>query len=735
MTRSTLKILIGLSLGIAVGLFLGERAGIFAFAANAWVRLLQMTVLPYVMVSVIAGIGAMNVAQARRLFLRVGALTLILWALALGVVFLMPLTFPRVETASFFSTSLVEQRESVDFVTLYIPTNAFHSLANNVVPAVVLFSVVLGVAFIFTEKKEPLLSSLMVLEKVLARANRFAVSLTPYGLFAIAANTAGTMDFGQMGSLRVFLIGYIAISLLLALWILPGLVACLTPIPARRVLRSTRDALITAFMTGDLFVVLPTLIERAKALLEEYGLHESEEGSSADVIIPAFYNFPHVAKLLSLTFVLFAAWYSDTVLTLPARAQLSLAGIVSLFGSLNTAIPFLLDLTRVPADTFQLFLATSIVNARFGTLVAAMHMVVLALAGSYALSGRMRFSPERLLRYGLITAAATALTLAGVTIILRVTGVGTYDKNQVALEMQFRFPPEQKAKMLTEQPQEPLPPPRQGGSLFDSIRERGFLRVGYIDGTMPYSFVNKKGQLVGFDVEMAYRLATELGVSLEFAPVLRDHLEEAINAGRCDVVMAGVILTTRRAAEIAFSAPYLDEVAAFVVPDHRRADFSDAEWIRRTSGLRIAVPNFVYFQDLLRRDFPNVTAVPIPYNEDSVTDFFEGRGERVDGMLFTAERGSFRTLLHPAFSVAVPHPVIRKIPVAYPVARNDIGATRFLTNWIELKKDDGTIQTLYDHWILGRNARPHKPRWSILRNVLHVGEPKAEGTDSNLTLP
>ena len=33
-----------------------------------------------------------------------------------------------------------------------------------------------------------------------------------------------------------------------------------------------------------------------------------------------------------------------------------------------------------------------------------------------------------------------------------------------------------------------------------------------------------------------------------------------------------------------------------------------------------------------------------------------------------AERGSFRTLLYPAFSVAVPHPVILKIPLAYPVS-------------------------------------------------------------------
>src|SRR5215510_13573109 len=139
MTRSTRNILIGLVLGIAIGLLLGERARFFEFAADGYVRLLQMTVLPYIMVSVVAGFFNQDVTKAGRLFLRVGVLTMALWGLTLVLVFLMPLTFPRVETAAFFSTSLVQERAPLDFVSLYIPTNAFQSLANNVVPAVVLF--------------------------------------------------------------------------------------------------------------------------------------------------------------------------------------------------------------------------------------------------------------------------------------------------------------------------------------------------------------------------------------------------------------------------------------------------------------------------------------------------------------------------------------------------------------------------------------------------------------------
>ena len=403
MTSTTRNILIGLALGIATGLFLGEKAEVFQFVAEGYLRLLQMTVLPYVMVSLIEGIGSLDGAGARRLFVRVGTLSLVLWALALGAVMLMPLVFPEIESASFFSTTLVEARPPLDFVALYIPSNPFHSLANNIVPAVVLFSVFLGVALIGIERKQGLLENLMLIERGLKRANQFAAGLTPIGLFAIAAHIVGTVDAAQFAQVRVYLISYGVMALLLSLWVLPGLVACLTPIPVRQILNKTRDALLTAFTTGELFIVLPSLIDRSKELLMAHGLPEAQEGSPPEVIVPAFYNFPHAAKLLSLSFVLFAAWYSQTTLGLTEYAVLILAGIFSLFGSINVALPFLLDVVKIPADTFQLFLTTGVINARFGTLTSAMYMVTLALAGSYALAGNLRFSPVRILRYALVT--------------------------------------------------------------------------------------------------------------------------------------------------------------------------------------------------------------------------------------------------------------------------------------------------------------------------------------------
>jgi Na+/H+-dicarboxylate symporter len=139
---------IGIAAGAALGLFAGEKTSALQIVADAYIKLLQMTVLPYVTVSIIWGLGSLDAAQARSLGKRVGFILVILWALALTAVLLFPVMLPPHQSASFFSTTLLEEREPFDFLNLYIPTNPFHSLANNIVPAVVLFSVVVGIALI-----------------------------------------------------------------------------------------------------------------------------------------------------------------------------------------------------------------------------------------------------------------------------------------------------------------------------------------------------------------------------------------------------------------------------------------------------------------------------------------------------------------------------------------------------------------------------------------------------------
>jgi ABC-type amino acid transport substrate-binding protein len=91
----------------------------------------------------------------------------------------------------------------------------------------------------------------------------------------------------------------------------------------------------------------------------------------------------------------------------------------------------------------------------------------------------------------------------------------------------------------------------------------------------------------------------------------------------------------------------------------------------------------------------------------------------VDGIVLPAERGSAWTLIYPAYSVVIPEPGVTKMPLAYPIARQDRRFAEFVNTWIELKRKDGTLDALYQYWILGQERGGRRPRWSVIRDVLH----------------
>ena len=73
-----------------------------------------------------------------------------------------------------------------------------------------------------------------------------------------------------------------------------------------------------------------------------------------------------------------------------------------------------------------------------------------------------------------------------------------------------------------------------------------------------------------------------------------------------------------------------------------------------------------------------MTIVPVPLERRRGLPLGRREQAHLDAVCLTAERGSFLTLLHPAFSVAVPHPLEIRLPLAYPVARHDLEMARFL---------------------------------------------------------
>lgn len=709
------KIFIGLGLGIGVGLFFGELAAPLEVVGKVFVQLLQMAVLPYMTVSLIAGLGRLTFQEAKMLASKGSLLLILAWAVAFSIILLMPLAYPVRESASFFSTSIVAQMPAPNLLDLYIPANPFFSLANSLVPAVVLFSLAVGIALIGIEGKEGFLDHLRILTSALTKVTGFVVQLTPIGIFAIAANAAGTMTMEEFKELQVYLVTYVGGSTMVAVWILPGLVAVLTPIRYRTVLLTTKDALLTAFMTGNLFVVLPILAESSKSILEQHHLREAESDSLIDILIPISFNFPNAGKLLMLIFVPFAAWFSGTTLSVAEYPAFVISGLVTFFGSVNVAIPFLLDSFHIPADMFNLFLTTDVVNARFATLLAAVHVTFLALVGTCAIRGRLTINPARLIRFVIVTVVILVGLIALSRIFLNLVVGQSYEKDEIIKSMHVSRIP------FSSQTHSELPKPlgvtETGKSRLDAIVSRGFLRVGFRPDRIPYMFFNSANELVGFDVDMANSLATDLGVGLEFVPMTADAMAAELHQGYYDIVMAGLVATPERQLNMALSQPYQLVTLAFLVEDHLREEFASAEVLRKRQSLTVGiVTRDAYLMSKARQFFPAAKVIPL----ESMEDFLLAEQPEAEALLVTAEAGSAYTLLYPQFTVVVPKPIISKVPMVYAMPAKDAHFTDFVDGWLRLRQADGTMQSFYDYWILGQNAVPKKPRWSIIRDVLHI---------------
>jgi len=706
----TTKIIIGFILGLVAGLFFGELVEPITIVGEVFIMLLQMPVLPYVFLSLIIGIGGFKIEQGKQLVINLGILIVVLWSLSLIAVGLMPLTFPDWETASFFSTAQVKETEPIDFLALYIPSNPFNALSNTVVPAVVLFSIILGVALSTLPQRDVVIKVLNPIVEALGKITNWVVEFAPYGVFALVAGLSGTLDPEVLSKLWIFLLSYGAMALLLSFWILPGLVTALTPLTYHQVIRESKDALVTAFATGNLFVVLPLLAEKSKQALKEHQINGDEE---VDVIVPTAFSFPSSGKLLTLSFILFAGWLSGFDVSISEYPAFMLAGTFSFFGSTVTAIPFMLDLMQIPSDLFNLFLPIdNIITNRFGALTAAVFILSLTYLGVTSTTGKLRFQPQKFLRYIGISIIMFAVTIVGLRYVLGLLeGAYTSDKELVEMYLSRHSVPNE-VYLDSIPPHTDYDPSK---TRLENIVRRGYIRIGFLKDHLPNAFINKNGQLVGSDIEMAHILAKDLGVSIKFIRVEQENIPKHLDIGEIDILMTGTAVTLIKLGQIAYTVPYEDANFAFIVHDYRRSKFKDINRVRAMDSVRIGVYHDLYYTSKIQELLPDAKIIPL----ESPRQFFQG-SIYLDALAFTAERGGAWSIIYPEYSVVVPSTESFKIPMAYIVSVNDQEFLNFINTWIYLKKANATFDSAFSYWVMGKGIQEVKdPRWSVIRNVFH----------------
>ena len=92
-------------------------------------------------------------------------------------------------------------------------------------------------------------------------------------------------------------------------------------------------------------------------------------------------------------------------------------------------------------------------------------------------------------------------------------------------------------------------------SVIETIMKRGKLKVG-MSTFVPWAMRNKKGELIGFEIDVAKKVAEDMGVKIEFVPTAWSGIIPALIAGKFDVIIGGMSVTPQRNLTINFTAPY-----------------------------------------------------------------------------------------------------------------------------------------------------------------------------------
>jgi ABC-type amino acid transport substrate-binding protein len=255
-------------------------------------------------------------------------------------------------------------------------------------------------------------------------------------------------------------------------------------------------------------------------------------------------------------------------------------------------------------------------------------------------------------------------------------------------------------------------PLRPQESRMDRVRRTKELRVGYLPDRAPFCYRNANGKLVGFDVDLVQRLARDLKVSLRLVPFEQEKLPGALAADHFDVAIGGIASSIENFGRYHEAGPYLNLHVALVMRDERAKEFTSVKLMHRMQDVRIGFVSTGHLARTGRHRFPGFEVVKLPSREA----FLRGETD-VDALLTTAEAGAVMTMLNPEYSVVVPQGARAKVPLVFAVQVAD-ELDRLLDTWLRLKREDGAIEDLYAHWILGERPAGARHRWSVIRDVL-----------------
>ncbi len=706
----TLQMFIATLLGIFTGLFLGDLCSVFAPWEDAYIMILKITTIPYLICAVMHGIGRLVASSAKQIFQKGLLFIGCTWAINIAMIYLTVYLFPtsHSQSHSAFSTRAATP---INFAELLIPENIFAALSNNLIPAVVIFGLLIGLALMHLREKQAVMAILDTLVEVLTRITGWISRITPIGTFLIIADRVGTVQLATVKQISTYLILYILCICILVFWIFPRIVGMFTAISPLRWIKDLAPIMLLAFTTNVVIVTLPFMIELIKRQTEKFYRKDTLMQDQVQGIVSVIFNLP-IGSLFITVFVFFVTAFYNLPLTGTGQVQLFLTTFLTSLGAVGlgswiNSLNFLLDTLGLPLAAIDTYLTTLPFTAGFQSLVSVMEITSLSLLITLTCHGFLQWKWGTVIKKSLFTLIPIALFIFAFKSWIKLPPI--YNPLKSICDLQIDTPVKVKVYGFHEAP----PAPRTGPVL-ERVESSKILRVGYNPEMIPFCFQGNNGQLIGYDIAFAYKLAQDLHCDLEFVPLQLTNLIEELNSGLYDIAMSGVSITETRLKKLEFTRPYLESRIVFIMRKKFSHEYRSLNDILKNPHIKIVVRRGSAYECFAYTLFPESQIVIIDNYEDYVQNYPN------DILLRGEPQGISWIVNYPNFTVVIPDPEVKHDSFGYPVAQGSERFLNYLNQWLVLKQNEHFSKEQYDIWILGMtdSANHQERRWSIIRNVL-----------------
>jgi proton glutamate symport protein len=682
--------------------------------------MLESVVYPYLLCSLIGGLGSLAPSRAWRLIRASWATYAFLWIIAFaGILALgsaIPASPPPIEIIGGAKAA------TVSIVDLLIPRNIITALVQNYVPAIVIFAVAFGFAIQPIADKTSFLSVIEVVRRGSLAIWGWIVYLAPIGVFALFASTAGSMAPDVAEKLSVYLGLFLVGTAILAFWVLPVALSALVPARARELLVELRPALVLAMVTTLSVVALPFIEKAATRLLARSDVEGEEASDVIRATASLAYVFVQLGNYFIGLFVLYYAFLSKVRLTPAQHVLLPLMTLLSGIGSPSTtieAVNFLSSWLGLPTGAVSLYIESMAIT-RYGQValsVMAFGFATIAISSVYF--GVARWRPRRMV---------TALALGVAAFLVVVGGVrGASDSLFPAAQSRTVYHRtldpalvrDVQVTMHATLPGSLLPV--DGPPTLDGIRQRGVLRVGYGRDIVPFTYINASGALVGFDISYAYELARDLHVRLDLYPVDWTTVVDDLRRHLFDIVMAGAYLTDDRLQRLEATDPYFVSPLGFITRSGKVNGFLSYEAMKARTDLRLGVFRDPVLRPMLTYLFPNARLTTLDSYDELPTH------PEIEAAVWSLEQARAWASRHSGFTAVEPADIGAPLVFGYLLPPQSVDVTRFMNLWLSLHAQNGFRDAQVAYWIKEVVPAGREPRWNVIDNLVLPALRRAPG--------